>query len=91
MTPEKQEELLINVDKNVNLLLERHTVRDRLCEARLIMINDLTNRVDVVEDFIDKEKNYRKLVVSLLIGLGALITWGMNLFPKLTDLLGKGA
>ena len=90
MTPEKQEELLINVDKNVNLLLERHTVRDRLCEARLIMINDLTDRVEVVEDFIDKEKNYRKLVVSLLIGLGGLITWGMNLFPKLIDLLGKG-
>lgn len=91
MTPEKQEELLINVDKNVNLLLERHSVRDKLCEARLILIEDLTDRVEVVEDFIEFERTYRKVVIGLLITLGGLISWGMNLVPKAIEMFTRAS
>ena len=82
MTPEKQEELLINLNANVEILLERHTVREKVCDIRLRMIDDLNDRVDVVEDFIEYEKTYRRVVIGLLIGLGGLISWGMNLIPK---------
>lgn len=91
MTPEKQEELLINVDKNVNLLLERHSVRDKLCEARLFLIEDLTDRVEVVEDFIEFERTYRKVVIGLLITLGGLISWGMNLVPKAIEMFTRAS
>ena len=87
MTPEKMEELIINVDKNVGILLERHTVRDRLCEARLILIGDLTDRMEVVEDYMVQDKIYRKAVIGLLITIGGLITWGMNLIPKVILLI----
>ena len=82
MTPEKMEELIINVDKNVGLLLERHSVRDRLCEERRALIDDLNDRVEVVEDYVVQDKIYRKAVIGLLITIGGLITWGMNLIPK---------
>ena len=95
MTPEKMEELLINVDKNVGLLLERYTVRERTCEARLHMIQHLENRVEIVEAFVGRETLYRRWVIGLLITIGGLITWGMNLIPKaillITTWRGSGA
>ena len=92
MTPEKKKwkNSLSMWIKNVGILLERHTVRDRLCEARLILIGDLTDRVEVVEDFIEQEKTYRKAVIFLLVSLGGLVTWGLNLIPKAISLVTGG-
>jgi hypothetical protein len=83
------------VDKNVGILLERHNVRDRLCEERRALIDDLNDRVEVVEDYVVQDKIYRKAVIGLLITIGGLITWGMNLIPKaillITTWRGSGA
>lgn len=85
MTPEKQVDLLIELNANVKLLLDRHTVREKMCDIRLHMIEDLGERVDVVEDFIELEKSYRKLIISLLVAIGGLISWGFNIWPKLAS------
>lgn len=86
MTPEKQVDLLIKLNANVEILLDRHTVREKMCDVRLRMIEDLGERVDIVEDFMDREILYRKWVIGLLVSISGLITWGMNLVPKAIEI-----
>ena len=91
MTPEKQVDLLIKLNANVEILLDRHTVREKMCDVRLRMIEDLGERVDIVEDFMDREILYRKWVIGLLVGISGLITWGMNLVPKAIEIFTRSS
>lgn len=57
---------------------------------------DVYTRINLVETAIgnlkkyrDHEKVFRRVIISLLIGLGGLITWGTNVWPKLVALTHK--
>lgn len=38
----------------------------------------------------DKERNARKLIIGLLLGLGGLVSWGFDVIPKIIGFFTRG-
>ncbi len=69
-----QVERINTIEKSV-LEFQNREVYKRIGAVEKAVINLQKDR--------DKERNARKLIIGLLLGLGALVSWGFDVFPKI--------
>jgi hypothetical protein len=56
-----------------------------VCRERRDLIQNHEKRIAKLEKFMQKEEIYRKMILGMLTGLFALVTWATSAIPKLIE------
>ena len=88
MTPETMEELLHRVDKRLAVIDEKLTSQSGMCDVRRQEFQALKTRVAELEAFNMKLQTYLRVLITLVSALLGLVSWSMNIVPKLLAVFG---
>lgn len=89
-------DLLLEMNEKVTTLVERSDNQKVLCSQMRERMERLEGKakqnskdIQALQAERKQEQGYRKLILSLLVGIGGLVTWGLNIGDKMRELFLK--
>lgn len=79
-------DMFIEFTQKTSMILERLNGMSNVCRERRGLIQNHEQRIAKLEKFMQREETYRKMILGMLTGLFALVTWATSAIPKLMEL-----
>lgn len=79
-------DMIIELSQKTSMILERLNGMFNVCRERWDLIQNHEQRIAKLEKFMQREETYRKMILGMLTGLFALVTWATSAIPKLMEL-----
>ena len=83
MDGKQSTDMIIELNQKTSMILERLNGMSNVCRERRDLIQNHEQRIAKLEKFMQREETYRKMILGMLTGLFALVTWATSAIPKL--------